>query len=113
MTAPADHYKLLRRLVALKRQKAEQKLRAAEQEAAKTRLGLELLDSSLNQLAAPNDGDEDGLRLLALKHGHDFHLIARRHAMRAQLDVESGACEMARAALRGAVFSEEELEKLD
>ena len=98
---------VLRKIVALKRQSAEQHLRAVQMEADRIVSDIAQLNANLHALDEAKAGF-DALRL-AEEHGHARKLIADIRAAEAQLIVKRSDLHEAREALKRAFHSQEQL----
>lgn len=98
---------VLRRIVALKRQSAEQHLRAVQIAADGIAANIAQLTASLHALDEAKAGF-DALRL-AEEHGHARKLIADIRAAEAMLVVKRSELHEAREALKRAFHSQEQL----
>lgn len=98
---------VLRRIVALKRQSAEQHLRAVQMDVDQTVSDIARLNAGLHAMDEAKAGF-DALRL-AEEHGHARKLIADIRAAEAALAVKRSELHEAREALKRAFHSEERL----
>lgn len=103
----ADPDRMLARLVALKRQQAEQRLWAAQQDLEATRTALTRLQSRLQAA----DGGEVSARLIAYRQGHVEKLVADIAAQQERVASRQAALEEARESLKKALHSENQLRR--
>lgn len=103
----AKQREVLRKIVALKRQSAEQHLRAIQIEADRIVSDIGLLNANLHAIDETKAGF-DALRL-AEEHGHARKLIADIRAAEAALTIKRSELHEAREALKRAFHSQEQL----
>lgn len=107
----ADDQKVLGELVALKRRRAEQRLAAAQIEVDRAEAAIQRLVDDLKSVDHPDTDFED--RLMSLTRGRTAALTAQIAAGRAGIAGKLAEVEVARDALKRALFSEGQINEPD
>jgi hypothetical protein len=97
----------LLRLAVIKRQRAETHFAAATKSIAASQAALAAVAAGLAALDQPG-GDAEAM-LLAYRHGHMQRLLRQRFQLQAALSAQIAAAQVARAALKTALHSEDVL----
>lgn len=105
-----DHAPILRRLVALKRQKAEQQVLSLQQELERIETSITALSSGLQAMDSPELGFP--IRALAARQGHVEKLIAELAVQQVSMAKTETELGVARDALKRVFHSQDRLQRM-